>query len=286
MTTVWRKKTAKRPLRTLLAILAGGFWLCAFGAAAEQATPGQSEFLYFKDERPAAQARPGAAAPAATDLGTFTSPSAQGAQRFFRLDSKAAALDVPMVGVFTARGARGQVGFVLDSKGVSWQGAGAPLAGDGMTIGLYSRIDLEAGAPPGFVAGARDGVPFEDRSLAMGMQVGYGGFLLEAGFARESGFLAGRARGFDLGFSYQERSWRASLQFSGRTQTAQERAFIDLRDQFGRSYAIELGASYDVWPGLSVAGGVRHSGYSDRFRLNVGDPISDSLIFMGTAFSF
>lgn len=248
-----------------------------------------SEFLYFKDDRPAAAADKAAPGKDA-DIGTFTSPSPLGVQRFLRLDSDAAALDVPTIGVFTARGARGQIGFVLDSDGVSWRNPGQSLrdelSAQEVRIGLYSRFEQQSMAPPGLVLNAMTASQFEERRVAMGMHVGYGGFSLEAGLARESGLLSGDAEGVDLGLIYQERSWRASLQFSGRVQNATERAFIDLRDQFGRSYSIELGASYDLLPGLSVGGGVRHAGYGDRFRLNVGDPISDSLIFMGTAFSF
>lgn len=276
--------------------LAAGCWMMVSAGALAADPQAGTDFLYFKDERPAAQRQAQADAASQPDVGIFTSPSSQGVQRFLRLDTKAAELDVPATGVFTARTARGKIGFVLDSDGVSWHSPNADLDNadldsaaprrDGLKIGLYSRMQSQAVAPPGFMLNAMTASQFAEQDMRVGMEVAYGGFSLEAGLARESGLLAGRASGLDLGLIYRERSWRASLQFSGRVQGEGQGAFIDLRDQFGRAYSVELEASYNLLPGLSVAGGVRHAGYGDRFRLNLGDPINDSLIFMGTALRF
>ncbi len=271
--------------------VAAGCWALATTVALAADPQAGADFLYFKDDRPAAQRQAQADAAVEPDVGIFTSPSSQGVQRFLRLDTKAAELDVPATGVFTARTARGKIGFVLDSDGVSWHSPNADLDDaaprqDALKIGLYSRMQSQAVAPPGFMLNAMTASQFTEQDMRVGMEVAYGGFSLEAGLARESGLLAGRASGLDLGLIYRERSWRASLQFSGRVQGEGQGAFIDLRDQFGRAYSVELEASYNLLPGLSVAGGVRHAGYGDRFRLNLGDPINDSLIFMGTALRF
>ena len=89
----------------------------------------------------------------------------------------------------------------------------------------------------------------------------------------------------DVGLSYQAKSWRTSLQVTGQ-QAERASGFIDLSGAHDRFFAVSFGAAYDLTPSWSLTGGLRYTGFKDRFDFGLDQNTIDGRVYMGTALTF
>ncbi|MFZ5610446.1 MAG: hypothetical protein ACOY99_12655 [Pseudomonadota bacterium] len=242
----------------------------AVSQAASQAASDDG-FLYFRDED----------APAQTMVViSATAPTLFTPRPIIDLD-QARAPKAGFVGLFTPRRLNAQIGLLFGRNADTEDKSSIGLS---LTSHISQQDQGQFFAPTNPDASVAGGA-FEGRRYNFGLAVDYWGFSLGAGLIREETALDDVHTGVDLGLSYRARSWRTSLQVMG-LQTARASRYIDLATPYDRMFAVELGAAYALTPGWSLTGGLRYSGFRDRFDFGLKDDGSDSRVFMGTAITF
>ncbi|MEM8799241.1 MAG: hypothetical protein AAGF15_04095 [Pseudomonadota bacterium] len=125
---------------------------------------------------------------------------------------------------------------------------------------------------------------YDSRFTDLGLNLEYSRFGLDANFHQFESSLDRAVRGIDLGFSVSGRAWRTSLLVEGY-QASGAQKFLSLDPLHDRYYAVEVGASYSLFPGFHVSGGIRFSEFRDAFGAAANEN-SDGLVYIGSAFRF
>ncbi|MGB3723342.1 MAG: porin [Pacificimonas sp.] len=225
---------------------------------------------------------------AATALSAILVPAPAAAQATDRAAPKTGTL-----GSFTPAGTRAK-GESLSARESSFSFTPAgKTAGKrkGVTVGVTSRIVQEGAKPsPTAVTAARARTAKPAREVEAKLDVGYKGFSLSGGVARQTDAFEGSEReGAEVGFAYGTKKWRAAVE-AGATVAADGSRIIP--DKMGNTEHIELGGAYALSPRLSVRGGVRYDrlhpeAYGRDFVNKDADKAEESgTVYLGTSISF
>ena len=120
-------------------------------------------------------------------------------------------------------------------------------------------------------------------AYAFDLALGWRGFGVQGAYARsDSGVLLGSRQSLDLGVTYGRDRWRTGL----LAMAEQDNLFGTLPDgQRQRRYAVELGGTYAMAPGLAFNGGVRY-----RMAPIAPTPIEpdrgEGTLYLGTSLAF
>lgn len=117
----------------------------------------------------------------------------------------------------------------------------------------------------------------------VGLSLGYSGFGLDASLTRQTSYFDPDMYGFDVGFSYQARSWSARLSLSEYKEGAD---LFGIENEARNIISVELGASYRLTDSLGLRGGVRYYDYGSRLILDPEAGEKSQMIFLGGRLKF
>lgn len=161
----------------------------------------------------------------------------------------------------------------------------------GLTVGVTSRVVQEGTrAPATAVTAARVRTAQPAREVEAKLDVGYKGFSLSGGVAKQNdGFEGTEREGAEVGFAYGTKKWRAAVEAGASVAADGSRI---LPGKMGATEHVELGGAYALSPRLSVRGGVRYDrlhpeAYGRDFVNRDADKAEESgTVYLGTSISF
>lgn len=157
--------------------------------------------------------------------------------------------------------------------------------GNGIELALKSQFEQQETPPISLAFNPGADQAFIEKQANVGLELRLANFRFDAGVSRRESAFDDLYYGVDLGLRYTAKSWRTSLQITGQ-QAERKSGFIDLSGTHDRFFAVEFGAAYDLTPSWSLTGGLRYTGFKDRFDFGLDDGTIDGRVFMGTALTF
>jgi|GEM_PF-3011537 len=157
--------------------------------------------------------------------------------------------------------------------------------GNGIELALKSQFEQQETPPISLAFNSDAQRDFIESRANIGLVLRLANFSFDAGVSRRETAFDDLYYGVDLGLRYTAKSWRTSLQITGK-QAERKSGFIDLSGSHDRFFAVEFGAAYDLTPSWSLTGGLRYTGFKDRFDFGLDDGSIDGRVFMGTALTF
>jgi hypothetical protein len=234
----------------------------------------QQQYLYF---RPLPNAGRQRTAPSSVDvdaLGSFTPPILDARQ-------SARSTDAPtQTRRLTTRAQARQAGFQFTPSG---------RANDPRVLTISVQGETIADQPYTLRAGERLAAQQPATGANVALAVGYRGFSVEAGYIQLSEASKALARGVDVGVSYRGSDWKTSLHVTGQ-EFADDPARQLTPFAADRSYAVELGAAYQISSSVALTGGMRYAITTQKpsygFTVNERNEQRSGSVFLGTAVNF
>jgi hypothetical protein len=118
----------------------------------------------------------------------------------------------------------------------------------------------------------------------VGVNMGYRGFTLAASYLHGGGETATAYDSYDLGVSYNFGSWVTSVAVGGYFADRNPLSLLNAPD-IDQLYSVEIGAAYELRPGITLLGRLRFFDSRTVFRDTALDGLGGSLYF-GTSFGF
>jgi len=171
------------------------------------------------------------------------------------------------IGSFTPRYAGFQLGLGdKDNKGFGIALSTGYFAG---IPGGAKTIDLSTGGNGG-------------RAYNMGVNFGYAGFRLGGSVLRGGDGADSDYKGYDFGLLYSGSAWSTSLQFAEYSQRRYN--FLANNGPADKVQSLELGASYRLGLGITLAGRIQYYDYGSKFLRE--DASDAQVFFLGTNLDF
>lgn len=118
----------------------------------------------------------------------------------------------------------------------------------------------------------------------VGFNMGYRGFTLAGSFLRGQGEDEPGYESYDLGLSYNFGSWVTSVAIGGYFADRNPLSLLHMND-IDQMYSVEIGAAYELRPGIHLQGRLRFFDSRTMFRDTALDGLGGS-VYVGTSFGF